>query len=174
MNKVPLTRRGAEKLREELRQLKNVERPRIVEAIAEARSHGDLRENAEFKAAKERQAFVEARLNHLTQRMTELSKIDVNEMAYDRVGFGSTVKILDVRPEQVRLLAIQPNKDATWVGDEIDFEAVTEPAEFAALVEWDAPGYEPARGAGDERSRPRPRPRRRGRRPARPPPRPKP
>ena len=61
-----------------------------------AREHGDLRENAEFKAAKERQAFVEARLNHLSQRMTELSKIDVNDMVYDRVGFGSTVKIRDL------------------------------------------------------------------------------
>jgi len=61
-----------------------------------AREHGDLRENAEFKAAKERQAFVEARLNHLSQRMTELSKIDVNDMVYDRVGFGSKVKIRDL------------------------------------------------------------------------------
>jgi transcription elongation factor GreA len=61
-----------------------------------AREHGDLRENAEFKAAKERQGFVEARLNHLSQRMTELSKIDVNDMVYDRVGFGSKVKIRDL------------------------------------------------------------------------------
>lgn len=64
--------------------------------IKTAMEHGDLRENAEFKAAKERQGFVEARLNHLTQRMTELSKIDVNDMAYDRVGFGSKVKIRDL------------------------------------------------------------------------------
>ena len=61
-----------------------------------AREHGDLRENAEFKAAKERQSFVEARLNHLTTRMTELSKIDVTDMAYDKVGFGSTVMIHDI------------------------------------------------------------------------------
>ena len=65
-----------------------------------AREHGDLRENAEFKAAKERQAFVEARLNHLSQRMTELSKIDVNDMVYDRVGFGSKVKIRDLGMEE--------------------------------------------------------------------------
>ncbi|SVA44787.1 uncharacterized protein METZ01_LOCUS97641, partial [marine metagenome] len=57
--------------------------------IKTAMEHGDLRENAEFKAAKERQAFVEARLNHLTSRMTDLSKIDVDHMAYDTVGFGS-------------------------------------------------------------------------------------
>jgi transcription elongation factor GreA len=65
-----------------------------------AREHGDLRENAEFKAAKERQAFVEARLNHLSQRMTELSKIDVHDMVYDRVGFGSKVKIRDLGMEE--------------------------------------------------------------------------
>lgn len=61
-----------------------------------AMEHGDLRENAEFKAAKERQAFVEARLNHLTTRMTELSRIDVSQMAYDRVGFGSQVTVTDL------------------------------------------------------------------------------
>jgi transcription elongation factor GreA len=67
----------------------------LPERIKIAMEHGDLRENAEFKAAKERQAFVEARLNHLTSRMTELSKIDVSEMPYDRVGFGSRVTIKD-------------------------------------------------------------------------------
>ena len=68
----------------------------LPERIKIAMEHGDLRENAEFKAAKERQGFIEARLNHLTQRMTELSKIDVSQMVYDRVGFGSKVKIRDL------------------------------------------------------------------------------
>lgn len=68
----------------------------LPQRIKIAREHGDLRENAEFKAAKERQAFVEARLNHLTTRMTELSRIDVTQMAYDRVGFGSQVTITDI------------------------------------------------------------------------------
>jgi transcription elongation factor GreA len=67
----------------------------LPERIKIAREHGDLRENAEFKAAKERQAFVEARLNHLTSRMTELSKIDVTQMSSDKVGFGSRVTIKD-------------------------------------------------------------------------------
>lgn len=67
----------------------------LPERIKTAREHGDLRENAEFKAAKERQAFVEARLNHLTSRMTELSKIDVTQMSPDKVGFGSRVTIKD-------------------------------------------------------------------------------
>lgn len=72
----------------------------LPERIKIAMEHGDLRENAEFKAAKERQGFVEARLNHLTSRMTELSKIDVKEMVYDRVGFGSKVKIHDIEMKE--------------------------------------------------------------------------
>jgi transcription elongation factor GreA len=67
----------------------------LPQRIKVAMEHGDLRENAEFKAAKERQAFVEARLNHLTSRMTELSKIAVTQMPYDKVGFGSRVTIKD-------------------------------------------------------------------------------
>ncbi len=84
--------------------------------IKTAMEHGDLRENAEFKAAKERQGFVEARLNHLTQRMTELSKIDVNEMVYDRVGFGSKVKIRDLGMEEDFTFTIT-------AGDFIDLDA---------------------------------------------------
>ncbi len=74
------------KLTEEL----NVELPARITIALE---HGDLRENSEYKAAKERQEFIQARLNHLTRRMGELSKIDVNDMPYDKVGFGSRVKV---------------------------------------------------------------------------------
>ncbi|MSR21673.1 MAG: transcription elongation factor GreA [Gemmatimonadetes bacterium] len=81
-----------------------------------AREHGDLRENAEFKAAKERQGFVEARLNHLTTRMTELSKIDITQMAYDRVGFGSQVTITDIEMGEEFTFTIT-------AGDFIDLDA---------------------------------------------------
>ncbi len=81
-----------------------------------AREHGDLKENAEFKAAKERQAFVEVRLDHLTMRMTELSKIDLTDLAYDRVGFGSRVKIDDVELEEDFVFTIT-------AGDFIDLDA---------------------------------------------------
>lgn len=91
----------------------NVELPQRIKTAME---HGDLRENAEFKAAKERQAFVEARLNHLTSRMTELSKIDVTQMAYDKVGFGSKVKILDVGMDEEFTFTIT-------AGDFIDLDA---------------------------------------------------
>lgn len=98
---------------ENLMQELNVELPARIKT---AREHGDLRENAEFKAAKERQGFVEARLNHLTSRMTELSKIDVNEMPYDRVGFGSRVKIRDLGMEEDFTFTIT-------AGDFIDLDA---------------------------------------------------
>lgn len=75
----------------------NVDLPARIKTALE---HGDLRENAEYKAAKERQQFVQARLNHLTRRMGELSKIDVKEMPYDKVGFGSRVKIRDLDMEE--------------------------------------------------------------------------
>ena len=88
----------------------------LPERIKIAREHGDLRENAEFKAAKERQGFVEARLNHLTMRMTELSKIDVKDMAYDTVGFGSTVTIHDIDLDEDFTFTIT-------AGDFIDLDA---------------------------------------------------
>lgn len=88
----------------------------LPERIKTAREHGDLRENAEFKAAKERQAFVEARLNHLTTRMTELSRIDVTQMAYDRVGFGSQVTIHDLELDEQFTFTIT-------AGDFIDLDA---------------------------------------------------
>jgi len=84
------------KIEDEIERLTVELQRELPQRIKIAMEHGDLRENSEFKAAKERQAFVEARLNHLTSRMTELSKIDVSAMAYDRVGFGSTVTISDL------------------------------------------------------------------------------
>jgi transcription elongation factor GreA len=98
---------------ENLMQELNVDLPARIKTAME---HGDLRENAEFKAAKERQGFVEARLNHLMSRMTELSKIDVNEMPYDRVGFGSRVKIRDLGMEEDFTFTIT-------AGDFIDLDA---------------------------------------------------
>jgi transcription elongation factor GreA len=72
----------------------------LPKAIAKALEHGDLRENAEYKFAKERQGFVQARIGHLQQRMSELSKIDVKEMPFDRVGFGSKVRLLDLQHQE--------------------------------------------------------------------------
>lgn len=98
---------------ERLTQELNVELPARIKVALE---HGDLRENAEYKSAKERQEFVQARLNHLTKRMGELNKIDIKEMPYDQVGFGSRVKIRD--------LDMGEDFDFTIVaGDFIDLDA---------------------------------------------------
>ncbi|ADC61662.1 transcription elongation factor GreA [Allochromatium vinosum] len=101
MNKVPLTARGAEKLREELEQLKRVERPRIIEAIAEARAHGDLKENAEYHAAREQQGFVEGRIKDIEGKLSHAQIIDVTTMPHNgKVIFGATVKVLELETDE--------------------------------------------------------------------------
>jgi transcription elongation factor GreA len=94
MQKVPMTVIGAEKLREELTRLKQVERPRIINAIAEARKHGDLKENAEYHAAREEQSFVEGRINEVEAKLAVAHVIDVTILENEgRVVFGSTIKL---------------------------------------------------------------------------------
>lgn len=101
MTKVPLTARGAEKLREELERLKRVERPRIIQAIAEARSHGDLKENAEYHAAREQQAFVEGRIKDIEGKLSHAHVIDVTKVeASGRVVFGATVIVLELDKDE--------------------------------------------------------------------------
>ena len=95
--KVPITLRGAEQLREELKRLKTVERPAVVAAIAEARSHGDLSENAEYDAAKERQGFVEGRIAEVEGKLGNAQIIDPRALDADgRVVFGATVELEDM------------------------------------------------------------------------------
>ena len=94
MNKVPVTVRGHELMKEELRRLKSEERPAVIKAIAEARAHGDLKENAEYHAAKEQQGFIEARIKDLEGKLSHVQVIDVTTMtANGRVIFGCTVEI---------------------------------------------------------------------------------
>jgi transcription elongation factor GreA len=96
MSRKPLTSKGAERLRIELRKLKQVERPRIIQAIAEARAHGDLSENAEYHAAREQQAFCEGRIKQLEHDLSHCEIIDVTSMPKtDKVVFGATVNLED-------------------------------------------------------------------------------
>jgi len=96
MNKVPMTIRGHELLQSELKQLKSVDRPNVIKAIAEAREHGDLKENAEYHAAKEQQGFIEGRIKELEGKLSNVQVIDVTEMnANGRIIFGATVVLLD-------------------------------------------------------------------------------
>jgi transcription elongation factor GreA len=96
MNKIPLTIEGAEQLRAELKRLISTERPKVIAAIAEARSHGDLSENAEYDAAKERQAFIEGRIKELEHKLTNAQIIDPRLLyAGGRCVFGATVDLED-------------------------------------------------------------------------------
>lgn len=99
MNQIPMTLRGADKLREELEELKTVKRPRIIASIAEAREHGDLKENAEYHAAREEQGFCEGRIQEIEAKLSNAQVIDVTKMAGNangRVIFGTTVTVLNV------------------------------------------------------------------------------
>ncbi len=97
MSKIPITLRGAELLREELKRLKTVDRPSVVAAIAEARSHGDLSENAEYDAAKERQGFIEGRIAEVEGKLGNAQIIDPASLDADgRVVFGATVELEDM------------------------------------------------------------------------------
>jgi transcription elongation factor GreA len=101
MNKVPMTIRGAEMLRDELKKLKSSDRPQVIQAIAEARAHGDLKENAEYHAAKEQQGFIEGRIKDIEGKLSNIQVIDVTTVdAKGKVIFGSTVKLLDVQADQ--------------------------------------------------------------------------
>lgn len=96
MKKYPLTIRGAEKMREEIRSLKSEARPRVIQAIAEARGHGDLKENAEYHAAKEEQGFIEGRIRELEGQLANAEVIDVARLAGSKkVVFGATVSLVD-------------------------------------------------------------------------------
>jgi transcription elongation factor GreA len=96
MTKTPLTVRGAERLREELQRLKSVARPQVIQAIAEARAHGDLKENAEYHAAREQQGFIEGRIADIEGKLANAQIIDVTTVpANGKVVFGATVAIVD-------------------------------------------------------------------------------
>ncbi|MEO6696417.1 MAG: transcription elongation factor GreA [Gammaproteobacteria bacterium] len=96
MNKVPLTVKGLQKLREELQELKSVARPRVIAAIAEARGHGDLKENAEYAAAKDQQSFIEGRIAELEGKISNAQVIDVSTVnAQGKIVFGATVDLVN-------------------------------------------------------------------------------
>jgi len=101
INKVPLTVRGADTLREELEELKKVKRPTVIQAIAEAREHGDLKENAEYHAAREQQSFIEGRIKDIEAKLSNAQIIDVTTMdGGGRVIFGSTVEVVDLNTDE--------------------------------------------------------------------------
>lgn len=100
MDKLPMTSRGLNRLQEELKTLKAHERPQVIRALEEARAHGDLSENAEYHAAKERQAFIEGRVAELEDKIARAEVIDVGKLSGKEVKFGATVTLLDEDTEE--------------------------------------------------------------------------
>jgi len=100
MEKIPMTAGGYARLEEELKRLKGEDRPAIIRAIAEARAHGDLSENAEYHAAKERQGFIESRVIELEDKLRRAQVIDPKSLKGDTVKFGATVKVVDADTDQ--------------------------------------------------------------------------
>jgi transcription elongation factor GreA len=124
MNRVPLTKTGAEKLREELHRLKTIERPRVIEAIAEARSHGDLSENAEYDAAKERQGFIEGRIKELESKLGNAQIIDPRHLdAEGRCVFGATVDLMDLESDTTATYQIVGDDEADIKHDKISISS---------------------------------------------------
>jgi transcription elongation factor GreA len=145
MSKVPITLRGAELLKEELHRLKTVERPAVIAAIAEARSHGDLSENAEYDAAKERQGFVEGRIAEVEGKLGNAQIIDPRALDADgRVVFGATLELEDVDEGQTVTYQIVGDDEADIKQNKISLNSPVARAligKFAGdVVEVQTPG----------------------------------
>ena len=113
MSRAPLTLNGAQRLRDELDQLKSVKRPEIINAISEARAHGDLKENAEYHAAREQQSFIEGRIKQLESELSHAEVIDVTRLdAGTRVVFGATVTLADVETDEEKRYQIVGDLEA--------------------------------------------------------------
>ena len=100
MEKLPFTEIGLNKLKKEMSDLKSIERPAVIKAITEARSHGDLSENAEYHAARERQGFIEGRLLELENVISRAEIIDLNKINANKITFGTSVRIVDEETDQ--------------------------------------------------------------------------
>lgn len=119
-----MTAAGAERLRQELDQLKRVERPRIVNAIAEARAHGDLKENAEYHAAREQQSFAEGRIREIEAKLSNAQVIDVSAMPRDdKVVFGATVTLVNLDTEESRVYQIVGDDEADVKSGKISYQS---------------------------------------------------
>jgi len=123
MEKFPMTPQGYKQLSDELHNLKTVERPSIVIAIAEARAHGDLSENAEYHAAKEKQGFIEAKLADLENKFSRAEVIDIGELSGDKVIFGATVTLMDEESEERMVYKIVSDYEADPVCGRISFSS---------------------------------------------------
>ena len=123
VTKIPMTVKGFETLQEELKNLKSVERPAVIEAIAEAREHGDLKENAEYHAAREKQSFIEGRILELEDKLSRVDAINPSEMSGDTVKFGATIKIIDDDTEEEYTYQIVGEDEANFDAGKLSLSA---------------------------------------------------
>jgi transcription elongation factor GreA len=130
MERIPMTAEGHAALQAELKVLKSVERPSIIAAISEARSHGDLSENAEYHAAKEKQSFIEGRISELDDKLARADIIDVSKLSGKKIRFGATVTIIDVDTEEKFTYKIVGEDEADVKGGKI---SVTSPIARALI-----------------------------------------
>lgn len=112
MERIPMTAEGHAALQAELKTLKSVERPNIIAAIAEARAHGDLSENAEYHAAKEKQSFIEGRISEIDDKLARADVIDVSKLSGGKIRFGATVSLIDVDTEEEQTYKIVGEDEA--------------------------------------------------------------
>ena len=144
MNKVPMTAPGFDALKEELRWRQQEERPRIIDAISEARSHGDLSENAEYHSAKEAQSLNEGRVNELEDLIARAEVIDVSKLSGDKVKFGATVVLIDEDTEEKKTYQIVGDQEADVKSGRISISSPIARAligkEVGDAIEVNAPG----------------------------------
>ncbi|MBI1194601.1 MAG: transcription elongation factor GreA [Gammaproteobacteria bacterium] len=145
MQKVPMTAAGAKRLQGELQDLKNVKRPAVIAAIAEARAHGDLKENAEYHAAREQQSFIEGRINELESKLSLAEIIDVSALnAQGKVVFGATVELLNVDTDETVNYQIVGDLEADIKRGKISVKSPIARAligkEEGDVITYDAPG----------------------------------
>jgi transcription elongation factor GreA len=119
MNKLPMTSDGYNRLVEEIKRLKTIERPAIIRAIAEARTHGDLSENAEYHAARERQSFIEGRLMELEDKVARAEVIDTSKLSGSVVKFGATVTLADEETDEEQTFVIVGEDEADVKGGKL-------------------------------------------------------
>ena len=144
MQKIPMTAEGHKALDEELRHLKSVERPAVIAAISEAREHGDLSENAEYHAAKERQGWIEGRVQELEDKIARAQVIDISKMSGSHVKFGATVTVVDEDTDQESTYKIVGDDEADVKSGKISLSSPIARSminkEEGDVVEVNAPG----------------------------------
>ncbi len=156
MNKIPMTVDGYARLQEELKRLKSVDRPAVIRAIAEARTHGDIAENAEYHAARERQSFIEGRLGELEDKIARAEVIDVSKLSGSAVKFGATVTLADEETDEEQTFWIvgEDEADINVGEDEADIKdgrlSVTSPLARALIGKGKGDSVEVATPRGNK------------------------